>query len=246
MQIVKLDAIDSTNAFIKRAVREKELDSDTIVVAKDQYEGRGQMGTTWHSEPAKNLTFSVLKKLYNYKATEQFYLNMLVCKTIFNSLKELQIPNLSIKWPNDIMSGSTKVCGVLIETIIQGEFIKYAVIGIGLNVNQTNFPDLAGVSSLSLLIGKTFDLDEVLQILILQLKKGFLALDAFDFERMQHSYEQDLFLKDTLATFDLKDGSIQKGCIRGITREGKLRVEFDKELEFGFKELRLMYELDIS
>jgi len=200
------------------------------------------MGTTWHSEPGKNLTFSMLKKFSSFKATDQFFISIQVCLTVYNTLKHLSIPNLRIKWPNDILSGSHKVCGVLIESIIAGNEIKSAIIGIGLNVNQTNFSNLTNVSSLKLLTGTTFDLDEVLQKIVSNLKYGFRFLRELDAESLQSTYESKLFMKNDLATFEFLDGQSKKGIIKGITRAGKLRVEFDAEpiTEFNFKEVKLL------
>ncbi len=241
MRIVKLDAIDSTNAYIKRKLRDGSINSNTVIVANDQYEGRGQMGTTWNSEPGKNLTFSVLSALHNYNVSDQFCLNMLVCDVIHTSLEQLGIPNLRIKWPNDILSGNNKLCGVLIETVVAGELIKNIIIGIGLNVNQTEFHDLSRVSSLKLLAARSFDHDQVLQLILKNLKHGLETVEQADFEDLHDVYESKLFMKDTSATFKLQDGRIREGVIKGVTKEGKLRIGFETPKEFGFKEIRLLY-----
>ena len=243
MQIVKLNAIDSTNAYIKRTLRTKGLETNTVVVADEQYEGRGQMGTIWSSEPGKNLTFSILKKFDSFKISEQFYLSMLVCLSIYKTLKDLNIPDLSIKWPNDILSGNDKFCGVLIETIIKGDTIRTAILGIGLNVNQTRFPDLAKVTSLKLLLGKSFDLDELLQKLLEDLMVRLQNLSWLDLESLRSDYEKKLFMKDKPAFFEFKNGTKKEGCIQGISKDGKLRIQFKIgiQTEFAFKELKLIY-----
>jgi len=241
MQIVKLDAIGSTNAYIKQSIREEGMQTNTVVVAQNQYEGKGQMGASWISEPGKNLTFSVLKTFSAFKTTDQFYLNIVVCLSIYNTLWSLKIPNLSIKWPNDILSGNEKLCGVLIETILVGDNIKQAIIGIGLNVNQTKFPNLSSVSSLKLLTGVTYNHDEVLQKLLYQLNDQFLRIAAHD--SLRSAYESKLFKKDQQSTFELQDGSRKMGCIRSVSFEGKLQIEFDDQTTgaFNFKEVRLLY-----
>ena len=129
MQIVKLDAIDSTNAYLKRTMQVSELEDYTVALAEKQTSGRGQQGTTWVSEQGKNLIFSVFKSFDSFYATKHFYLNIIVSLAVYQTLKKLNVPDLHIKWPNDILSGNAKVCGILIETIMAGGMLKSAIIG---------------------------------------------------------------------------------------------------------------------
>ncbi|MGB5554991.1 MAG: biotin--[acetyl-CoA-carboxylase] ligase [Flavobacteriaceae bacterium] len=115
MRIIKLDATDSTNTHLKFLVQSGLAEDLTTVVAKQQRNGRGQMGTRWQSEPGKNLTFSVLKLLDGMAIENVFQLNVMVSLGIVAALEQLQIPDVSVKWPNDIMSGNLKICGILIE-----------------------------------------------------------------------------------------------------------------------------------
>jgi len=224
-------------------MRDSGLETNTVVVAHEQYNGRGQMGTYWESEPGKNLTFSVLKKFKDSKVSNQFYLSILVCLSVYETLNHLKIPDVHIKWPNDILSGNQKICGVLIEPIVGGDMVKSAIIGIGLNVNQINFPKLSNVSSLKLLAGNSFDKDQVLHLALIKLEKNFRYLTDLDFEWLLTKFENHLYMKDETASFEFKDGTLKEGRIRGITKEGKLRVEFDTKaiFEFGFKEVKLIY-----
>jgi len=99
MQIIKLDATDSTNQYLKDLMLTDVPVDFTVVVAKEQRKGRGQMGTVWQSENGKNLTFSVLKKIKNLDVNNQYELNICVSLAIIESLKAISVPNLSIKWP---------------------------------------------------------------------------------------------------------------------------------------------------
>lgn len=243
MQIVKLDAIDSTNAYLKRTMRVRQLEDYTVAVAEVQTSGRGQQGTSWVSEPGKNLIFSVFKKFSGFYATQHFYLNLMVSLSIYRTLEELNIPNLRIKWPNDILSGNYKICGILIETILAGEMIKSAVIGVGLNLNQTQFPELPNATSLKLLTGRSFDRDEVLQMVIENLKSRFLFTGDSEREALREGYADKLFMKDRRAAFQILEGQEVEGFIRGVSEGGKLLVEFDNQAvrEFDLKELKLLY-----
>ncbi len=99
------------------------MEDYTTVVAKNQLKGRGQMGTSWQSEGGKNLTFSVLKNFSALRVQQQFVLNIGVSMALCDVLRTLGLPNVTIKWPNDIMSGSLKICGILIENILRNRII---------------------------------------------------------------------------------------------------------------------------
>ncbi|NHF60760.1 biotin--[acetyl-CoA-carboxylase] ligase [Flavobacteriaceae bacterium TP-CH-4] len=243
MKIVKLDAIDSTSSYLKQLMLSNLLDDFFVVTAKKQLSGRGQMGTKWNSEPGKNLTASILKKFTHLPITRRFYLNMVVSLAVFKTLEKLGTPNLSIKWPNDILSGNFKICGILIENMISGDTIKSTIIGIGLNVNQTAFPALPNASSLKLLLGREVDLDELLMNLIEELRRLFLGFETMNDEGLQMKYEARMFRKDKPSAFELPDGNRLSGSIRGVSAGGKLIVEHEKALlkEYGFKEVKLLY-----
>jgi BirA family biotin operon repressor/biotin-[acetyl-CoA-carboxylase] ligase len=109
MQIIKLDAIDSTNRYLRDLVSEIPLEDFAVVAAKYQTHGRGQRATTWQSEKGKNLIISVLKKDISINIEHQFLLSIAVSLAVYKTLEAFQIPNLSIKWPNDILSRQNKI-----------------------------------------------------------------------------------------------------------------------------------------
>ncbi len=243
MQIIKLDATDSTNQYLKDYVFRGVPIDFTVAVTKEQRKGRGQMGTTWQSEIGKNLTFSVLKKIKNLDVKNQYQLNVCVSLAIIESLKAISVPDLSIKWPNDILSGSTKICGILIENVLLGNKIQTSVIGVGLNVNQQTFNNLLNVSSLKLLLGQTFDLDELLNQILANLKTVFIRWKEDGINGLWNTYESTLFRKDKPSTFRNKQDELFMGFIRGVTQEGKLMIELEDAIlqEFDLKEIQLLY-----
>lgn len=244
MQLIKLDATASTNVYLKELMQEASLADFTIVIANEQLNGKGQMGSSWQSEKGKNLTFSVLKHHANLNVRDQFYLNMVVSLAIFKTLNSFKIPDIHIKWPNDILSGKNKICGILIENIFFGQKITSSVIGIGLNVNQTQFAGLPNVSSLQLLKGKNFDLDEVLNLVVKNLEKLFIDFEKGLQESLKEAYLNVLFRKDKVSTFtNLKNNELFTGIIRNVSEEGKLIVQVEDEIlkSFDLKEVKLMY-----
>ncbi|EAR00682.1 biotin--[acetyl-CoA-carboxylase] ligase [Maribacter sp. HTCC2170] len=243
MQIIKLSATDSTNLYLKDLMGSHSLEDFTVVIANDQTMGRGQLGTIWDSEPGKNLTFSVLKKMSSVNFPNLFMLNICVSLAIYSALKKLNIPNLKVKWPNDILSGNAKICGILIENILAGNRIHASVIGIGLNVNQISFNDLPKVTSLKLSLGKSFDLEPVLNSITQELKLIFERCQLEGTLELEEEYTQLLFRKDKPSTFKSKEGEMFTGIIRGISKEGKLMVALEDEVskEFNLKEITLLY-----
>ncbi|MBS9463208.1 biotin--[acetyl-CoA-carboxylase] ligase [Flagellimonas sp. 389] len=243
MQILKLDATDSTNLHLKRLLLSEDLEDYTTIVAKKQLKGRGQMGTVWQSEEGKNLTFSVLKNHGFLDVNDQFILNICVSLSIYDVVQGLSLPDLKVKWPNDIMSGSSKICGILIENVLKGLAIKNSIIGVGLNVNQTSFENLDKVASLKSISGKLFDLDELLNKILESFKFYFLELEKEKNTEMISQYEQLLFRKDKPSTFRDTTNTMFMGFIRGVSTDGKLVVELEDNIlkTFGLKEITLLY-----
>jgi len=242
-QILKLDATDSTNSYLKDLLRSGNPSDYTVVVTEKQLKGRGQMGTIWQSEGGKNLTFSVLKSFDALSVQHQFVLNITVSLAVCDALNELLVPNIKVKWPNDIMSGSKKICGILIENVLKGDKVAHTIIGIGLNVNQTGFQDLDKASSLKLLMGQTFDLDELLHKILERIRFYFEGVEAKTVSQLLPAYEKLLFRKDKPSTFTDTQGQMFPGFIRRVSPSGKLVLELEDRVfkEFDLKEVSLLY-----
>ncbi|RZT00116.1 biotin--[acetyl-CoA-carboxylase] ligase [Aquimarina brevivitae] len=243
MRIIKVDAIESTNTFLRNLYREERLDMPVCISAKEQTYGRGQMGTTWISEGGKNLTFSVFMPINGLALADQFQISMTVATALIRGLQFLQIPRLAIKWPNDILSDKYKICGILIENIVKNGSLEGVVIGIGLNVNQLNFEGLEQASSLKKLTGVHYDLDEILGILLQKIEEYFCQLATRSYPTLKKEYESYLFRKNKPSTFKNIEGDSFVGIIDSVTPEGKLRVLLEDEVfkDFDLKEIKLLY-----
>ncbi|MEC7772407.1 MAG: biotin--[acetyl-CoA-carboxylase] ligase [Bacteroidota bacterium] len=242
-QLLKLDATDSTNQYLKDLLRSENPLDYTVVVAEKQLNGRGQMGTVWYSESSKNLTFSVLRRFDALSVKHQFVLNIAISMAVYDVLEEFLVPNVKIKWPNDIMSGSKKVCGILIENVLKGERVGQSIIGIGLNVNQTDFENLDKASSLKRITGRNFDLDELLQKLLERIWLRLEAIESKTVTQLLPFYEKLLFRKDKPSTFTDGDGEMFMGYIRRVSSSGKLVIELEDRVfkEFDLKQVSLLY-----
>ena len=158
---------------------------------------------------------------------------MEVSLAIFRALKKLYIPDLAVKWANDILSAKKKICGILIENTLHKEYITASVIGIGLNVNQLFFNDLPNVSSLQ----------KIMLLILHELEAALLSLSPTRFEEVLDEYHTHLFRKDKPSTFEYPNGQRFMGYIRGVSHNGQLQVEQEDALmsSFSLKEVKLLY-----
>ncbi len=238
MNIIKVSATDSTNLHLKRMLQDSSLIDFTVLVTETQQQGRGQGGSQWTAESGKNLTFSVLKRFNQLLAKDQFLVSMAVSLAVYKFLKAKQIPDLSIKWPNDILSGNRKLCGILIENTLKGSQLKHSIIGIGVNINQESFDSLPNASSLTLISGKSYDLDILLDELLGFLKKELALLEANSGTTLYGEYQQLLFRKDRSASYTINNCRVE-GIIRGVNKQGRLLLEQgSRGIEsYAFKEI---------
>jgi BirA family biotin operon repressor/biotin-[acetyl-CoA-carboxylase] ligase len=242
MNIIKLDAIDSTNNYLKKIILNEGVNDYTVVTAKFQTQGKGQLGTEWESEHSKNLICSVYKKEINIKVQDQFVISALVSLALIKTLRKVNLSNMHIKWPNDIMSDNKKICGILIENIVKENYIKDTVIGIGLNVNQTIFNNLPNAASIKNLIGTTCSIDEILKDLVKNVKYCFNELDKSSINSIFEKYEDALFRINKPSTFKNSKGEVFSGYIKGVSRSGKLSVMLEDNLveSYDLKEISML------
>ncbi|TBX70336.1 biotin--[acetyl-CoA-carboxylase] ligase [Flavobacterium silvisoli] len=242
LPIIKLDAIDSTNDYLKQLAREKEVTNFTIVTAREQTKGRGQMGAKWVSEPGKNLTMSILFKEVRLEGEHLFDFNVAVTLGVMKVLFSLNIPELKIKWPNDIMAGGKKLGGILIENTFKSDGSFTAVVGLGLNLNQTDFEWLPQATSLTRITGLDYNPEDM----ALLFGKGIQTTVA-DLEQnaqlLWENYRKMLFKLDYPCAFEDSKGNRFMGIIKGVTHEGRLAVmlEDDSVVRYDIKEIKMLF-----
>lgn len=243
MPIIKLNAIDSTNSYLRALNVEVKVDDYTTVVTELQTNGRGQMGTVWNSEASKNLTFSVFKDVSQIYIEYPFYISIATSLAILKTLQGFNIPKLSVKWPNDILSENKKICGILIENVIKQNNLYASIIGVGLNVNQAKFNNLPKASSLIAITGSVYNLDEILKAILLNLKGYFLELENGNLKTLKDEYENYLFRKNKPSTFKNAKGLVFSGFIKAISNSGNLQVLLEDDIikEFDLKDISLLY-----
>ena len=242
MKLIKLDAIDSTNEFLKGLSNKQELDNFTVVITEKQTKGKGQMGSVWDSEGGKNLIVSVFIKDPLLKVDQIYNLNIAIAVAVVNVLESYNIPQLSIKWPNDIMSYNFKIGGILIENSLKSDGTISSVVGLGLNINQTNFENLPKASSLAVICKSQFDKEQLLFDIIEKVKQNIDLVKEHP-EVLWLKYADKLFKKGIPMPFKNNSDKNFMGIIQGVSALGKLQVllEDDSVSEFGIKEIQMLY-----
>ena len=234
------DEATSTNAL----AREARYAHGDLIRAERQTAGRGQRGHTWTSPEGMNLLFSVVLCPTFLPAAEQFLLSQTVALALVDTFAFYGI-DARIKWTNDIYVGDRKLVGILIENNLSGERLSRAAVGVGINVNQTQFdPALPNPTSMALEAGRTFDREEVLGRFHATLMRRYAALEAGDTAALAEAYRSRMYRLGEPHSFRLPDGSLVTGIIRGVCAAGALRVEHSdgtlrdylfKEIEFVVK-----------
>jgi BirA family biotin operon repressor/biotin-[acetyl-CoA-carboxylase] ligase len=244
LKVYKYHTTTSTNDVLKDMVRQNDACHFTTVWALHQSAGRGQRGNVWKTELGKNLTFSILIALDAFEANRSFELNQLVSLAVWDVLIQY-LPHVSIKWPNDILADGHKIAGILIENTVQGKFVKYSVVGIGLNVNQIHFePELTNVTSLKKILQQDFDLEALLMEIGNALKMRILQYQNGLINQIWQNYTDQLYGWKVVKKYMNTQDEILEAAIIGISNEGKIQLQTSEQVirYYDFKEVRLLYE----
>jgi BirA family biotin operon repressor/biotin-[acetyl-CoA-carboxylase] ligase len=242
MTIRKISATTSTNNHLKDLLKAEELPDGFVLIAEEQTEGRGQMGSVWQSQKGKSLTFSVFKQLKGFEIENQFFISKVVSLAVYETLKYYQIPEIKIKWPNDILSANKKLCGILIENIIQQQSIKGCIIGVGINVNEQIFTDLPNATSMKLQTQAFFDIEEVLCQFLEILNQKWHLIKTRQYSEIDLLYLKVLYRQNEISVFENEQQEKFNGKICGVSHKGKLLVEIEsgETLAFDLKEIKLL------
>lgn len=236
-RIIHIEETDSTNRWLK-----ENGEGTMVVVADYQTAGKGCGTNSWESERGKNLTFSMLIHPTDIPASQQFRITEVVSVALCEVLERylLTVPELaegpSIKWPNDIYMGDKKICGVLIENRLQGNVIVDSIIGIGLNVNQTEFvSDAPNPVSLRQLLGREIDREALLHDFLETLETVSSS------ETTYSAYRNKLFRLGKQAVFSDETGRFE-GTIQDVETDGRLLIKdlAGQVRRYAFKEVQFV------
>ena len=236
----KLDEISSTNDWLMMRISNQKFYEGTVVFASVQTNGKGQRGSKWFSQPYKSLTFSVLLKPSFLSPIHSFDLSICVSLALSDSLNKLR-SGFKIKWPNDIYFEDKKIAGVLIENQMNRFVYQNAVVGIGLNVNQTHFNDLSNAISLKQIIGLEFPVEKVMEHICESLEARYLMLRSGHFKDLKKAYMSNLYGLNQLQSFIVKNKK-WNGKIINVLRNGFLQIELvdGKIRDYDIKEIKFL------
>ena len=242
---IKYSIIDSTNDEAQRQLQNGIAPKEDFVIRADfQTDGRGQRGNTWHSPNAMNLMFSFVHYPVKLEARHQFMLSQAAALSVAEYLAQKGVADVSIKWPNDIYVGMKKICGMLIENAVSGHYIRYSIIGIGININQTAFPDnLPNPTSLAIQTGREdYDLDAEFATIIEILRQNIMGISTANADILMKRYKAIMLGLDRTLIYR-SGGKVFKGIIRDVDKHGFLTVE-DAETheaqQYAFNEVNLV------
>jgi BirA family biotin operon repressor/biotin-[acetyl-CoA-carboxylase] ligase len=221
--LIEFDQLDSTNDYAMQLANKGNAEHGTTIVTQFQTKGKGQQGKKWMATKEKNLLLSIILDTSRKSIQSQFELNAACCWAIANMLMEdYEMADTSIKWPNDIYIGKKKIAGILIENIIRGQQWQYAIVGIGLNVNQLDFPlDIAG-TSLHVEKKKSYDLLSVRKNLLGHLNKTYDHYQKNDidlireYNNLLNGYQENIRYE--------RNKNLCNGTLRGVDSNGLLQI----------------------
>ena len=239
---LKLPSCQSTNAVASDLLSENNTVEGTVIITENQTAGRGQRGNEWESQPGKNLTLSIILKPGFLPISQQFDLTVISSLALTNTLADIGMPNALIKWPNDIYYNGSKIAGILIENTVRSNRLEWAILGIGLNVNQDKFKT-AGATSVKLELKKEVDLERVLHHLLRRLKEYYGFLKSAGYQDLRTMYMKRLMWLHEQRTFQNRVlNTTFSGVIQKVSDEGKLMVAIDNQLKaFDFKEVTFLH-----
>jgi BirA family biotin operon repressor/biotin-[acetyl-CoA-carboxylase] ligase len=239
--VISLLNVPSTNDYARELLEESKPENGTVIIAGEQAKGRGYGSNTWISQSGKNLTFSILLFPSFLEASSQFLLSKAISLGIADYLCNY-LDDVTIKWPNDIYVDNYKIGGILIENDLVGSQMRNAIVGVGLNINQSSFPaDLPNPVSLMQVMECTFSLKKEFRKLARHMDRRYKMLTKKNMDRIHRDYHNNLYRLNEYHEF-IKDDEKFRARIIGVSDYGQLVLESEhgKTMEFNFKEVQFV------
>ncbi len=223
-QLIKLRATTSTNDYLKKTVLNNKAINPCVVWALDQTKGRGQANKTWLSTPNHSLTFSIYQTFLSISPSQHFIINVLASLTTIETLNAFGIDDPKIKWSNDIMADNCKIAGILIENIIESSQKIESIIGIGINVNNKQSYQGIPMTSMQMVTGKSFELEDILHHFLIRFHHFYVRYQAGHIDSILEDFSNNLWSRTHFKTLML-NGQSMRGRVYGLNIEGHLLIE---------------------
>lgn len=229
-----LEEVHSTNDYAIDLIAKSNPLEGTVIKTYNQHAGNGQIGRTWFSDVGKNITLSIILYPTFLSPAESFHLSMALALACRETVAHVtQSENVAIKWPNDIYVNRSKIAGLLIQQNILGQRIQSAVLGIGLNVNQDNFPSsIPNPISIYNICKKTFDLVEIEKLLLDRFAYWYGLLKKGEISRIKREYLNQMYQRGEEVIFYKKNGEECNGELIGIDENGRLVLSIEGHLNY--------------
>ena len=240
--IVNLQKVDSTNNFAKKLLAKNCPLHGTVVSATEQHSGKGQNGSKWCSDVDKNVILSIILQPRDAHPDDLFFLNKAIAIAIAKTVKAiLPTSEVNIKWPNDLYVSGKKISGMLVENALSTSgVVKNVIVGIGLNVNQTDFP--AGLNATSLSLekdGAELKVDKVKALLYRHANHWYQMFVDKQYQMIEDAYHNHLMgLGEARKFWDANEQAMINGTIKKVALNGQLMVEVNGGVKrYNIKEI---------
>jgi len=236
----ELASIDSTNNYAMAMAHEGLATHGAAFFAHEQTAGKGQLGRQWKTTALENIMLSIVLKPSGLPVTRQFFLSAAIAAGCYDFYKKYAIDDVAVKWPNDIYWRDRKAGGILIENVLAGNNWQFAIVGIGININQTVFAEgVANPVSLKQITGKTFATVEMAKELCNCLQKRYELLFSAPLQETLENYNAILYKRGEKVKLR-KDIAVFETIIKGVNENGKLMTVDTMEREFSLGEVSLV------
>ena len=221
--IIRLSVVDSTNIYTTNLLSQTDIVDWTVICAEEQIAGKGQRGKSWESRKGENLLCSIVCRPKTVTIQSQFLISMVASIAVIELLESYGLKP-AIKWPNDILIRGQKICGLLIENQWSNDLVETSIIGIGLNVNQVEFPTFEWpATSIAIELGVETNLQSVLKRLMISIQKNIMSISNGSSVIMS-KYSEKLFGRDEKVTFKVNDKLIA-GRFLGVNQKGAIQID---------------------
>jgi BirA family biotin operon repressor/biotin-[acetyl-CoA-carboxylase] ligase len=261
-RFIELQSVDSTNNYARSLLHEGMAEHGLAVFAHDQFAGKAQRGKAWSTEKDTNIILSIVINAIPLQLSKQFELSACIAVAVHKFFVKYAEKNIKIKWPNDLYCLDRKAGGILIENIVTGNMDsgwqmagdnqqsstesqqawQWAIVGIGININQTNFPSgLLNPISLKQITGQHFDIIDLAKDLCNIINDYFEKLITKGFKNIYAQYLTHLYKKNEVVRLK-KENRVFEAVIKTVSPSGQLIVQHGIEEEFGFGEVEWVLE----
>jgi len=234
---IELSLVDSTNIYAMEQVKQGLASSGSCYFAHFQTRGKGQFTKFWESETSQNILSSYVLALEGANPTQQFGFSVAISLGLYDFFNSIAGEETSIKWPNDLYWRDRKAGGILIENLLRGSEWTWSIIGIGINVNQTQFSkEVPNPVSLKQITGKSFDPIELTSSLSKCLSIRLNEWQLGNLDAMLLAYNSHLYKLGSTVKFKNKNIHFS-GIVKGVNKQGQLIIDQGIEQTYNFGEI---------